>query len=85
MGKAPRGIARTAKKYRKPVIAFSGCVTDDARRCNEYGIDAFFPILKAPCALAEAMDIENASKNLADTAEQAFRMIKTFSTFEEKN
>ena len=79
MGKAPVGIARTAKKYGKPVIAFSGCVTADARECNGHGIDAFFPILKAPCALEDAMDISNAYANLADTAEQAFRMIKCFS------
>lgn len=79
MGKAPVGIARAAKKYGKPVIAFSGCVTPDARECNENGIDAFFPILKAPCSLEDAMDIENASNNLADTAEQAFRIIKAFS------
>ena len=78
MGKAPVGIAMAAKKYGKPVIAFSGCVRDDARACNDHGIDAFFPILKVPCSLADAMDIENASNNLADTAEQAFRMIKTF-------
>ena len=79
MGKAPVGIARAAKKYGKPVIAFSGCVTADARECNNHGIDAFFPILKAPCTLEKAMDITNASKNLSDTAEQAFRMIKCFS------
>lgn len=79
MGKAPVGIARAAKRYGKPVIAFSGCVTSDARECNKNGIDAFFPILKAPCSLEDAMDIDNASENLADTAEQAFRMIKTFS------
>ena len=30
MGKAPIGIARLAKKYGKPVIAFSGAVTEDA-------------------------------------------------------
>ena len=76
MGKAPIGIARLAKKYTKPVVAFSGCVTDDAAKCNEYGIDAFFPILKNPCSLEEAMDNENASKNLADTAEQVFRLVK---------
>ena len=79
MGKAPVGIACAAKKYGKPVLAFSGCVTPDARQCNEHGIDAFFPILKAPCSLEDAMDIENASENLADTAEQAFRIIKAFS------
>ena len=79
MGKAPIGIARAAKKYGKPVLAFSGCVTDDARECNQNGIDAFFPILKAPCSLSDAMNIENARKNLTDTAEQAFRLIKKFS------
>jgi glycerate kinase len=76
MGKAPVGVAKAAKKYGKTVIAFSGCVTDDARECNSHGIDAFFPIVRTPCALEEAMNIENAKKNLADTAEQVFRLIK---------
>ena len=76
MGKAPIGVARLAKRYNKTVIAFSGCVTDDATVCNEYGIDAFFPILKTPCTLQDAMDTKNAYKNLRDTAEQVFRLIK---------
>ena len=76
MGKAPVGVAKTAKKYGKPVIAFAGAVTPDAGECNRHGIDAFFPILRRPCTLAEAMDIDNAYKNLRDTAEQVFRMIK---------
>lgn len=76
MGKAPVGVAMLSKKYGKPVIAFSGCVTDDAKEINSHGIDAFFPILKAPCALETAMDPENAKRNLSDTAEQAFRLIK---------
>ncbi|MBR5323011.1 MAG: glycerate kinase [Clostridia bacterium] len=77
MGKAPIGIAKLAKKYNKKVVAFSGCVTDDAVKCNEYGIDAFFPILRTPCTLDDAMKEENAYKNLADTAEQVFRLLKT--------
>ena len=76
MGKAPVGVAGLAKKYNKPVIAFSGCVTDDAEKCNEYGIDAFFPILRKPCTLEEAMNTQNAFKNLKDTACQVFRLIK---------
>lgn len=76
MGKAPIGVARLAKRYNKTVIAFSGCVTDDATVCNEYGIDAFFPILKTPCTLQDAMDTQNAYKNLRDTTEQVFRLIK---------
>lgn len=76
-GKAPVGVAKIAKKYGKTVIAFSGCTRDDAGILNEHGIDAFFPILKAPCTLSEAMNSENAAKNLADTAEQAMRLYKT--------
>ena len=78
MGKAPIGVSTLAKKYGKTVIAFAGCVTDDAIECNNHGIDAFFPIVRKPCSLEDAMDIENAKKNLADTAEQAFRLVKTF-------
>ena len=78
MGKAPAGVAAIAKKYGIPVIAFSGCVTDGARLVNEHGIDAFFPILRRPVTLAEAMDPENAYRNMADTAEQAFRLVKAF-------
>lgn len=78
MGKAPVGVAKLAKKYKKTVIAFSGAVTDDAVKCNEYGIDAFFPIVRKPCTLAEAMDCDNAYKNLKDTVIQVFRLIKEF-------
>ncbi|MBD5519620.1 MAG: glycerate kinase [Lachnospiraceae bacterium] len=79
MGKAPIGVARIAKEYGKPVIAFSGCVTKDATACNEAGIDAFFPILREVVTLDEAMKAENAAANMSDTVEQAFRLIHTFS------
>ncbi len=78
-GKAPIGIARVAKKYGKTVIAFSGAVNDRASECNMHGIDAFFPIVRRPCTLSEAIDKENAYKNLKDTAEQVFRLIKSTS------
>lgn len=74
MGKAPAGIAGIAKKYNKPVIAFSGCATDDAGVCNDCGIDAFFPILRGVSTLEDAMNKENARKNMALTAEQAMRL-----------
>ena len=76
MGKAPIGVAKLAKKYQKPVLAFAGSVTKDADECNRQGIDAFFPILRRICTLDEAMEKENAVQNLADTAEQAFRTLK---------
>lgn len=76
MGKAPVGVAKIAKKYGKTVIAFAGCVTEDAAVCNENGIDAFFPIVRTPCTLEYAMNAENAKRNLARSAEQAFRLIR---------
>ena len=79
MGKAPIGVAKLAKKYGKPVIAFSGCVTEDAKLCNQEGIDAFFPILRTVCTLEEAMDSDNAYQNLKNTVEQAFRLINATS------
>ncbi len=75
MGKAPIGVAELAKKYGKRVIAFSGCVTEDAEVINEHGIDAFFPILRGVVTLEEALKPENAYKNLAATAYQVFRLI----------
>lgn len=76
MGKAPVGVAAIAKKYGKKVIAFAGCVTEDAIACNEHGIDAFFPILREVVSLSEAMDTKNATKNMTATVEQAFRLIR---------
>lgn len=76
MGKAPIGVADIAKKYGKRVIAFSGSVTEDAVVCNEHGIDAFFPILRSVVTLSEAMDTENARKNMTATVEQVFRLIR---------
>lgn len=75
MGKAPVGVAKLAKKYGKKVIAFSGCVTDDAEICNEHGIDAFFPVLRGITTLEEALDTNNAYKNLSATAYQVFRLL----------
>jgi len=75
MGKAPVGVAKLAKKYGKKVIAFGGGVTEDASKCNEEGIDAFFSILQLPMTVEEAMEYETARKNLISTSNQLFRLI----------
>lgn len=75
-GKAPVGVAKLAKKYEKKVIAFAGSVTKDAIVCNDYGIDAFFPVLRRVTSLKEAMKSENAAENLSDTVTQVFNLIK---------
>ena len=79
MGKAPIGVAEIAKKHNKKVLAFSGSVSEDSYLCNENGIDAFFPILRNIVTLQEAMDHDNAEKNMIATVEQVFRTIKAFS------
>ena len=75
MGKAPVGVARLAKKYNAKVIAFEGSVTKEATACNKEGIDAFFPILRSVCTLAEAMDPVAARNNMTATVEQVFRLL----------
>ncbi len=79
MGKAPVGVAEIGKKYGKTVIAFAGSVKEDALVCNEYGIDAFFPILRRIVTLDQAMMSDIARQNMVDTVEQVFRLVKSCS------
>lgn len=75
MGKVPVGVAAIAKKYDKKVIAFCGCATEDARIVNNYGIDAYFTVLRSVTTLEEALNSKNARNNIALTVEQVFRVI----------
>jgi glycerate kinase len=76
MGKAPIGVAKLAKKHGKRVLAFAGCVTEDAEECNNHGIDAFFPIIRGITTLDEALDRDNAYNNLRAAAYQVFNLLK---------
>lgn len=76
MGKAPIGAARLAKRHGIPVFAFAGSVTPEAAACNAAGIDAYFPIPRGVSSLEEAMDRENAVRNMADAVEQVMRVWK---------
>lgn len=78
MGKAPVGVAKLAKKYGKPVLAFAGAVDKDAGLCNAEGIDAFFPIVRRAASLEEVLESGQAKENMADTVEQVFRLIHFF-------
>lgn len=77
MGKVPCGLANEAKRNGALTVAFAGCVGNGAEECNREGIDAFFPILRTPVALEQAMDNELAAPNLTATVEQAFRLIRS--------
>ena len=74
MGKAPLAVAGLAKKWSRPVAALAGSVAEGAWRCNEKGIDAFFPILPDVMTLEEAMEPARAKAHLAGTAEQVYRL-----------
>lgn len=78
MGKAPIGVAKLAKKYNKKVLAFAGCTTTDATKCNEEGIDAYFAIVNGAMTLEDAMNKDNARENMINTVEQVFNLINTF-------
>ncbi|OON92112.1 MAG: glycerate kinase [Candidatus Epulonipiscium fishelsonii] len=78
MGKAPIGVAKLAKKYNKKVLAFAGATADDATECNKEGIDAYFSIVNKAMPLSEAIDKINAHRNMVNTVEQVFNLIKTF-------
>ena len=75
-GKAPVGVARIAKMYGKPVIAFAGSVREDAEVLHEHGIDAFFPIVREIISPEEAMRPERAKQNLAETVYEVLRIIE---------
>ncbi|GAA0705951.1 glycerate kinase [Paraclostridium ghonii] len=76
MGKAPIGVAKLSKKHGVKVIAIAGCTTQDAVKCNEEGIDAYFSIVNKAMTIDEAMNKENATQNMIETTTQIFNLIK---------
>ncbi|EGT3848638.1 glycerate kinase [Clostridioides difficile] len=75
MGKAPIGVAKLAKKYGVKVIGLAGATTEDAVKCNEEGIDAYFSIVNRAMTIEEAMDKATASENMTSTTTQIFNLI----------
>ena len=73
-GKTPVGVAKVAKADNIPVIAIAGGIAEGAEAIYEAGIDAMLGIVQEPMELAVA--VANTSRLIADTAEQAARLIK---------
>ena len=65
-GKTPIGVARTAKKFNKPVIGIAGCLSNDCHVVHAHGIDAVFSVVPRSVSLAEAL--EEAAVNVELTA-----------------
>ena len=78
MGKAPVGIAHVAKVFKKPVFALVGSVSAGFDGDKLPDVDAYFPVIRRNCTLAEAMDPATAKINIAATSEQIFRLLKKF-------
>lgn len=53
-GKTPYGVARIAKRHKKPVIAVAGTLGEGVETLYNEGFDAILPILDAPMTLEEA-------------------------------
>ncbi|URZ88376.1 glycerate kinase [Floricoccus penangensis] len=73
-GKVPSGVAKIAKKYNKPVIAFAGYVGKDLEVLYQEGITAIFGILTKAESLENAL--LNGKENLRITSENVSRLIK---------
>lgn len=76
MGKAPAGVARIAKGYGKPVIAFCGILGDGAEESAKAGIERCIEVDRGELTVAEAMERDTAYRNLAATAEKVFNELK---------
>ena len=72
-GKTPVGVAKVAKTHDIPVIAIAGGIAEGADTVYEAGIDAMLGIVQEPMELEDA--VADAARLIADTAEQAARLI----------
>ena len=73
-GKTISGVAQLAKKYKVPVIALAGTVTDNLTELYKLGITSVFAIGDQPMGLEESK--ARASELLANTSEQIMRLVK---------
>lgn len=70
-GKTPIGVARLAKRHRKPVVAIAGCLSRDADVVLDHGIDMIFSVLDRPCTVEEAFaeaapNLRRRARNVAE-------------------
>lgn len=74
-GKTPYGVAKTAKRWGVPVIAFAGRVGKDSSILYDFGFDAIFPILREAGPLDDAL--VSGRENLAAATENVARLYQT--------
>ncbi|MBS4178788.1 glycerate kinase family protein [Lederbergia citrea] len=74
-GKTPYGVAEVAKKYHKPVVAFSGKVGEDTDVLYDK-IDSILGIMNGVTSIEEAL--AKGKENLEKTSENTIRLMKLF-------
>lgn len=74
-GKVPIGIARLAKRYRKPVLVFAGRIGKNTGRLYEYGITAIFCILNELDSLGTVL--AHGEYNLQTAVENVMRLLRS--------
>lgn len=72
-GKAPYGVAKVAKKYKKPVFACAGYIGEQVEVLYEEGMTAIFGILAKSGPLEEAL--MSGEENLERTVENIVRVL----------
>jgi len=66
MGKGPIHIAQLGKKHGKKVIAFAGCIGQNAEACLKEGVTAYYGILPDGMTKEAGMVKETAYRNLCN-------------------
>ena len=73
-GKTPAGVAATAKRHGKPVIAVAGHIGEGIGELHDCGIDAIFGIAPGAASLEELL--ADAASNVTRTTEQIVRILQ---------
>lgn len=73
-GKTPAGVAETAKRHGKPVIAVAGHIGTGIDELHKVGIDAVFGIAPGAASLSELL--ADAAANVTRTTEQIVRTLQ---------
>lgn len=76
-GKTPMEVARTAKRYGKPVFGIAGCLSSEVGLVHKNGIDAVFSVLSQASTVEDALtnaapNVRAASRNIAATLSSCF-------------
>lgn len=72
-GKTPVGVAGMAGKINRPVIAFTGEISEKPEKFHDLGFTAVIPITDSPMTLEQS--IANAGSLLENAGERAFRLM----------